>query len=143
MPDIKETISTLNNLLKGAKSSKKLVEYVESFDLPTVRRVEELHTIKKTEVSLLKELINRAESKAREEQLYYVKSPFNNHEVLNLDITAYEDPDEDCWLGYASKRETDYYKTRFTQFALDSIQKTIPALDVEKLKVRVEDYDNE
>lgn len=69
------------------------------------------------------------------EQLYYVKSPLEGYGVLSiykLTLKLY-------WTWQITL--SSGFQTRFNQAELDKIQEDSPGLNIETLKVRVEDFE--
>ncbi|GAK31872.1 hypothetical protein WOSG25_180230 [Weissella oryzae SG25] len=138
MSDIQEAISTLNNLLISAESAKTLTFFLEGVNELNAEVVSKIETTQTNEIALLTALLSEAQSKVRQEQLYYVLSPVNNMKVLNK-FTADGNESFEFW----DAEESDVIQTRFTKSELGSLQSKLTHLNIEALKVRVEEYDNE
>ncbi len=68
-------------------------------------------------------------------QLYYVKSPMAKNKIL-----GYTSPSGYSFVLFELSHLS---KTMFSQSELAQVQEENPGLNIEFLKVRVEDYDNE
>ncbi|GAK32036.1 hypothetical protein WOSG25_250070 [Weissella oryzae SG25] len=141
MSDIQEAISTLNNLLISAESAKTLTFFLEGVNELNAEVVSKIETTQTNEIVLLTALLSEAQSKVRQEQLYYVLSPVNKRDVLNDETLGLAF--QERWFIFSTRLEDSRHKTRFTQSELDNLQSKLPGLNIEALKVRVEEYDNE
>ncbi|GAK32103.1 hypothetical protein WOSG25_380040 [Weissella oryzae SG25] len=141
MSDIQEAISTLNNLLISAESAKTLTFFLEGVNELNAEVVSKIETTQTNEIVLLTALLSEAQSKVQQEQLYYVLSPVDKRDVLNDETLGLAF--QERWFNFGTRLEDSRHKTRFTQSELDNLQSKLPGLNIEALKVRVEDYDNE
>lgn len=73
------------------------------------------------------------------EQLYYVKSPIH---VKESEYVINRNKFTSRLFPSSSHGDNTVYQTKFTQSELDDLQMEMPAVNIEVLKVRVEDYDN-
>lgn len=70
------------------------------------------------------------------EQLYYVKSPIAGDLVLNYRR-------ESSSMFWGGGLQGGFYQNQFNQSELDELQENLSGLNIEALKIPVEDYDYE